>query len=345
MIKSVYEDLVDKIRGFRSDPVESLGFIIPYAIGLSALLVGIIAYIIFIVNGGYTAQIAAVEEYGIFAGYDKKFTVGTTGMIFSGVGGIIIAALVALEFILIMTYYFIQGFLPIVMGVDLGLITIQTITTVYLINKTIGVFPRSYLEMRWVFEPFAEVGIIPEVALVVYGVIAVALIITFVFLLFQIDECKSMVVYSAVSLVISYGAIPLLLLFLQNIIPLVTGLLALIIIVVVVVVLFYFISLGGNSGSDNTNYKSNNEESKREPSKPVEMAPTQEVKKYNINTVFYVDKGDGLFEPCGPCIFYKDGFGFRQCVCSVEYFEKGKVAIVNKGVRVMNIAGCRRPQR
>lgn len=57
----------ESIKGFSSDPINNLGFLIPMAICLTSIVTGIVTYIMFIVNGGYSSRL-------------RKFTFGNNGV-------------------------------------------------------------------------------------------------------------------------------------------------------------------------------------------------------------------------------------------------------------------------
>ena len=58
------------------------------------------------------------------------------------------------------------------------------------------------------------------------------------------------------------------------------------------------------------------------------------------------DKGGyGIMTPQTDCIYYKNNVGNKTFICTVKEFETGKVAIIYKGKRLTNIAGCKRPER
>ena len=73
MIKNVFERTKESIRDFTSDPINNLGYLIPVLIGLITFVSGVVAYVKFIVGGGYVSQINATKEFGLFDGYDDKF--------------------------------------------------------------------------------------------------------------------------------------------------------------------------------------------------------------------------------------------------------------------------------
>lgn len=70
VIKSIYERVKDSISNFTFDIINNLGFLIPVLIGLVSFVSGVVNYIKFIVTGGYSSQVSATKEFGIFDGYD-----------------------------------------------------------------------------------------------------------------------------------------------------------------------------------------------------------------------------------------------------------------------------------
>ena len=86
----------DALVNFKDAPVESLTCLIPLAIKIIAIITGIVAYIAYLVTGGYTEQIARISEYGFMN--DSIFSVGTAGWITGGIIGDFIGILVLIEF-------------------------------------------------------------------------------------------------------------------------------------------------------------------------------------------------------------------------------------------------------
>ena len=89
----------------------------------------------FVAKGGYVAQIDAIKVYGIFGGYDKKFTIGTSDSITAGLIGKIIILLLITEFVLMMFNYFkfVGKTKRIVMIADLVMLSIQSILVTYVV--------------------------------------------------------------------------------------------------------------------------------------------------------------------------------------------------------------------
>ena len=104
-VKGLISRTGESIKGFSSDPINNLGFLIPMAICLTSIVTGIVTYIMFIVNGGYSSQVGSIKENGL-DGISEGFTSGTTGMMVPGIVGKILLALVVAELIVMLINYF-----------------------------------------------------------------------------------------------------------------------------------------------------------------------------------------------------------------------------------------------
>ena len=353
MIRDIFERTKESVKDFTSDPIKNLGYLIPILIGLITFISGVISYIKFILDGGYVNQVNATKEFGLFSGYEEKFTSGTTGMITAGVVGKMILALICIELIFLMINYFRTSGKAkrIIMIVDLVVIGIQIALTTTVFWAAIGNLVISEEAAYEVLKPFEGMSINPKAILITYAVITLVSLICFLVLVLITKDCRRMTGYSAKALAVAYLGLPLVFLFLQNIIPLATGVIALAVIGLVIFIGFkIFLSVvdgestssGSYSSEASTTYSRN--EIKEE--KPVEKQPYQEVKKYDLNTTFWRDTGGyGVMVPQADCIYFKNAWEEKTYSCTVSDFEKGKVVIMNKNKRVMSVVGCKTPER
>ena len=83
IIREMYCEFIETIKDVKNDPIGSLSLLIPAVIFLMVFGAGIVSYVMFIVNGGYTIQIDSVKESGIFEGYADRYTLGTIGVMFN----------------------------------------------------------------------------------------------------------------------------------------------------------------------------------------------------------------------------------------------------------------------
>lgn len=352
MIKNIYKKTKEAISNFSSDPINNLAFIIPVFIGLITFLSGILTYFMFILKGGYGNQASAIGAYG---GFDEKFTTGTTGLITSGIVGKIIFALVCVEFILMMINYFRNSGKAkrIVMIVDMVILVIQIILTVTVFGIAIGKLVINQEDAYEALKPFEGITINVKTLFITYGVISLVSIIVFIVLIKTSMECRCMVKNTVISLGISYIGIPLFFLVLENIVSLATSALTIIFVCgILFLVLKIFVGGASEGGGSSSGARASHSGSSSRGDNystdfaKVEKGPKQEVQKYDLNTTFWRDKGGcGAWVPRVDCIYYKNMWGEKKYACTVEDFEKGKVVILNKGNRIMNVAGCKTPER
>lgn len=354
MIKNIFERTKESVRDFTSDPINNLGFLIPILIGMITFISGVISYIRFIVAGGYVNQVNATKEFGVFSGYDEKFTSGTTGMITAGVVGKIILVLIGIEFVLMLINYFRTSGKAkrIVMIVDLVVMVIQIVLTTAVFWIAIGNLVVSEEAAYEALKPFDGISINPKAILITYAVITLASLICFLVLVLITKDSRWMIGYSAIALAVAYIGLPLVFLFLQNVIPLATGAIALAIIALVLFIIFKVVLAGGgesgNAGSTGSTHSSSVSSSSGggwfsdDDTKKVNtgnLSEAGEKKRKNKDLV--------IEETCAYIPYFNRTLGFKlwkvhgmmhdyvasdnglttREVCSLELFEKGKFHI------------------
>lgn len=194
------------------------------------------------------------------------------------------------------------------------------------------------------------IAINPKAILITYEVITAVSLITFFVLILIHKNCRQMIGYTCKSLFFAIIIVPTAFWLLQNVIPLAAGI---VLIVICGIVLFLIIAMirgdGESASSGNVSASMGHSVStagSTSAPKSVEKQPYQKVKKLDLNTSFWRDKGGyGILVPQADGIYYEDAQGGKTYACTVSQFEKGEVAIFNKGKRIMNIAGCKKPER
>lgn len=359
MIKYIYEESKRAIKNMPSDPVNSLGYLLPVLTGLLTFISGLVAYVRFIAEGGYTRQIRVTKELGLFGGYSEKFTTGTTGMITAGTISKIILVLVCAELVLSVINYFKNtgkvkriGMITalVIMGIQITL----SVTILRIASGDIIIDEQSVYKA---LEPLEGITINPRAIWITYAVLTLGSIICFFVLMFFTKECKWMMHNTVIALAVSYMGIPLSVLLLENVIPLVTGLVALVIIGVVVVVGFKIITIGEGVSDSITSYEAPNNSSRN--SDTANSSPSRSSAGSSWNSGYdtraakqgdlteqekerlkrgerivkencaYIPKGFKLYKVRGFAHDYvasDNGLVTRE-VCSLELFEKGKYHI------------------
>lgn len=336
---------------FNEQPLNSLGQIIPVGMVVASIVGFIVAIIKFIIAGGFSNQITSLKG-DFFRGISEGLTDGTASVLTSGIVSTIISILLFAELlVLIISYYKTENKAKkIVASICLGIGTVLFGVAGFILAVVFGVINLSeqmeikIVEMLTVFDGMQTSTIVN--GLKITAIIGVVALIVFVILML-VSEYKWMIINTAIALLLSYVILPLVLLLVENIIPMIAG-------VVAIVVIGGAIFLGGKiflSGSGESSGSSSvgrsvgtSSSTSRTESKPKEKY--QQKKVYDLNTTFWRDKGgNGFFVPEADCIYMKDASGRKTYVCTVHDFEKGNVAIINKRVRVTNVAGCEPPER
>lgn len=339
------------IKFFNEHTLNSLGQIIPVGMVVASIVGFIVAIIKFIIAGGFSNQITSLKG-DFFRGISEGLTYGTASVLTSGIVSTIISILLFAELlVLIISYYKTENKAKkIVASICLGIGTVLFGVAGFILAVVFGVINLSeqmeikIVEMLTVFDGMQTSTIVN--GLKITAIIGVVALIVFVILML-VSEYKWMIINTAIALLLSYVILPLVLLLVENIIPMIVG-------VVAIVVIGGAIFLGDKillSGSGESSGSSSvggsvgiSSSTSRTESKPKEKY--QRKKVYNLNTRFWRDKGEnGFFVPEADCIYVKDASGRKTYVCTVDDFEKGNVAIINKRVRVTHVAGCEPPER
>lgn len=342
------------IKFFNEHTLNSLGQIIPVGMVVASIVGFIVAIIKFIIAGGFSNQITSLKG-DFFRGISEGSTYGTVSVLTSGIVSTIISILLFAELlVLIISYYKTENKAKkIVASICLGIGTVLFGVAGFILAVVFGVINLSeqmeikIAEMLTVFDGMQTSTIVNGLKITaIIGVVALIVLV----ILMLVSEYKWMIINTAIALLLSYVILPLVLLLVENIIPMIVG--------VVIVGVVAIVGIGGAiflrdkillSGSGESSGSSSvggsvgtSSSTSRTESKPKEKY--QRIKKYDFNTIFWRGKGDGILEP-EESIFMENVQGETTCVCSVYDFEKGNVAIINKRVRVINIAGCKTPER
>ena len=344
-IKAIPRNAKESIKSFRDNPINGLGSIIPMLIGLVSLITGVIAYIKFITSGGYSLQLEMIKQNG-FKGIRDSFTTGTTSMMISGVIGKVLLALFLAEFILILINYFKNREIGmrIAMIIDLivaGIvIALPNITDDMFINVGLRVFSEE--QILQIYKGLEEkAGII----VIIYGGIAIATLIFLLVFIIDTAGCKEMVVYMGYALACAYIIFPLFFLFLQNVIPLVSGVVGGVALVVIGALFIFGFKILVSSNGEGGAISSSSESS----SGGGSWSSSYKEKKVNTECGENKRKKGELVieETCAYVPDLNSFLGFKLCkvhgithdyvaidniattreICSLELLEKGKFHI------------------
>lgn len=251
-MREIYKQIKEKIINFTTDPIGVLAFLTPLVIVLISFISGIVAYIRFIVSGGYITQIDYVKEEGFFGNIEDRFLKGTTGDINSGIIGKIILILVLIELILLIVSYFRdRGMVrKIVMIVDLILIIVQGVLTIKVFFKLILAAIHSIDAFEIEMYKFEGITSKPVIDVFVYVVISIIAIGLFVIMLLTSKQVGELFRHTIKMGCVVYIGIPLGFVVLQNIITIFASVIGIGLCGVIIFILFS-IFFGETSGNPN----------------------------------------------------------------------------------------------
>lgn len=325
------EKVVNAVKSFRKNPIDSIGIMVPVLVGLTALIGFITAYITFFVNGGYTEQIELIKTNGI-DGINKAFTGGTIYIIYSGIILGIISVLLVVAFIMMMIAYFTRE------SKAKKIIMIVFIAFTALLGGIILLIDAIY---EGKVEPVTEQGIsilelldnsnMPMIILVI-AVLALLLVVSIFMLLFT-AKSGWMVKHNIKAALTSFVGLPLFLLFLENIVPLFAG----IIVLAVIGGLIYLIikSVSSSAGSGGGVSSSSGESSSGHSKNSLDKSKGDD--KKNDKNCVYVDLGilggklykmHGLIDP--DYVGYNGSGLAISYICSLDDLRKGRFHIYDK---------------
>lgn len=321
-------EIKEALQDFRENPMEGLIFLLPVVILGISIVSGIVGYVSFIMQNGYKNQFAVIKSEGIM----ESFTKGTSTFGIKGPIGTTIIILLIIQVLVMLISYFINS------DGNAAMIT-DIVGVVVLIG---GICLTQWQEHHWgtsfirgiisFIGKYKELDIdhVEEIVLGCMGIAAIALIIGFGILLAR--EYEEGVLLTLFCAAMNYIAIPLIILFLENIIPL------LILIVVGIIIVIGLVTglgeSGGSSVGESSVSRTESSGSRNTTSKKAEPEKTQE-RKANSSYIENYNEAGGI------CLhkvksswredyIESDNSLVTRRICSIKALEKGEYHIYDK---------------
>ena len=322
-------EIKEALQDFRENPMEGLIFLLPVVILGISIVSGIVGYVSFITHKGYKNQFAVIKAEGIM----KSFTKGTSTFGIKGPIGTTIIILLIIQVIVMLIAYFINSDDNTAMITDIAGIVV-------LIG---GICLTQWQEYNWgtsfirgiisFIGKYKELDIdqVEEIVLGGMGIAVLALVIGFGVLLAR--EYEEGVLLTLFCAAMNYIAIPLIILFLENIIPLL-----ILIVVGIIIVIGLVTGLGGSGEGSSAGESSMSRTESRElsssrntTSKKTEPEKMQEnssyIENYNENGEIHLYKVKSSW---GEDYIELDNSVVTRRICSIKALEKGEHHIYDK---------------
>ena len=246
---SIKAGMIELKNDFKSDKVAKGSQIMTDIIRISSVIGAIVAFIIFIVQGNYGNQWKIVKEVGIFAGFDQASTTGTAGMMYEVIG-LITGLFLLVQIILFIILFFrdISKAKKVCMVLNLLLIfaDILIMLIFQLINNRTIMVSQGMEKNIKSFMGSLSGGNVREGAEMFVMILFIAAITFFLLLILQLgfEIGSERIKEFGKNVAFVYIIVPLVLLFLENVIPMA----ALALILVIIYILFYVFTHMFSSG-------------------------------------------------------------------------------------------------
>lgn len=320
-VKKLFYRTIDSIKDFNKNHINNFGFLIPIAMSLTSIISAVVGYIIFIAKGGYSTQFLHIKQSGI-DGITKSFTTGTSGFLTGGIVLKIVFFLFLAQLVVMLIAYFRESekAKKILMIIDLSLFAIVIIASVVIFliaNGSIEAYQNQLV---------LNIKTIKTI----YCILALLALVIFIVLVL-ISKCRWMLGYSVLCLALNFIVMPLIMLLIENIIPLVLGIIVLVFIAGMIYLIFKVILSENSEGSfstasdSSTNMNEINDkiEQKGKAGEPVKEENSIYIQDLNKFLGIKLYKVHGIFHDY---VESDNGIGTRE-LCSVEQLDKGKFHI------------------
>ena len=332
-IKNSYLETVCRIKNFKDDPIGSLNYLINVVVFLMAIIGGIVSYIVFITNGVYAEHIEIFKENGI-GGMSEAFTFGTIACFTKGIPGIIAICLIITNIILsTIAYIKVSGiFKKVAIIIDLSIFTLSGAFLVFFDAVGKGLFGTDFNSDNIFIQLFNKINNMETFVLVLMGIFAGSALLLIVLLIIT-HESRGMFYNTFLNSILYFAAAPLLVLFLENIIPLVSSALYVALFCVILFVIIKVIlssGAGGDSASSSNGGFSGSSKSSGSTGAPKPATPKPKDRVVTEKDRAYVPKGLKVVRVKGLMHDYvatENFVGVTYELCSVEALEKDKFHI------------------
>lgn len=246
---SIKKSVISCWRDFKRDPMDTMGRMIPIFIIIIAIITGLVSWITYIMQGGYTMQIELLKSKGI-SGIEESFSFRER----QGLNGTIMqvgtCSLFAAEIFIMLLALFMKSaaWKKIMMAVTICMSTVIGLVTYYA-YKIFDFWSYAFSIVKLTEEQTNTVIKVAQEAkgrfpIKIYVAVVCVLALVFVVLLL-LEENRWMLKKSVIAMAINYLAVPLALFLVENVIPLVAG-----IALLAVIALVAFIFFGGSSSEE-----------------------------------------------------------------------------------------------
>lgn len=289
-IKENIEETVTSVKLLKEQPLHSLGQILPVAMILLSILGFLIALIKFITQGGFSSQLSSLNN-DFFQGVIEGFSLGTVNILTSGIIPSLILSIAIGEIIIIIISYFRteNRNKRILVGACSGIAVFFIGTAGFILAVGFGKLRLSEAMTLKIYE-FVSIfnGIPSSLFIMILNILTfVGLVCLAVSAVLVIrSEHKWMFKNTATALFVNFICLPLVLLILENIIPMSISLIALVVLGGLLLLfgeIFFFGSGQDSKGTGNSYTDKASSLSKSKESLAVKKEEAKQPKQWKID--------------------------------------------------------------
>lgn len=323
----------ERLKEFKKDWAGNIALCCSWLACAAAVIGFFVLYVMYIVQGGYPAQVQALKDGGM----EGSFTGGTAVLMYRSFLGYLLYTLLILSAIFTAIEIFVTAsvFRKIFMGIDLFLFALSigsiSFMAIYLDAPRSPWRDKVDLQMLGIMTRFG----VQDYGTLINNILFIALFVFLAaFILFVIVSKKRTLSRIFVAAVISLGALPLLLLLLENL--LFIGF-AIIYAALFVAVLWYIGQAmmsgsqevgnnGGSSGGASGSHLTGKE--KRAEQKDIRIIQVPAGQK------LYIDERYGGGAPMTKCVFTDTATLNHKYLCTLKDLQTGNVKIMQGGKEI-----------
>lgn len=330
----VKEDILEdktRLKGFRENWSGCVSAVCAYLACVAALIGFFVFYGLYIVKGGYPAQLEALKASGL----DESITGGTVILMYRSFVGYLVFPMIGLSAMFAVVELFLRASVlrKSFMAVDLFLFVLSTGFLIFLAVYMDS--PRTEWRDKvdlWMFQLMTRFRIeefykLEETLLLVSLGISVAAIVVFVIL-----AQKKTVSRTLFAAVFSLGLLPLLLFVLENLLfiafAIVFSVLLWVVLKIIVEIFLSGLHESGEGGASSKSVSKSTEKKKSSEKKEIRVI------QIGNNQRIYIDEGNGFAAPMTKCVFTDTSFINHKYLCTLKELQSGQVKIMQGGKEI-----------
>lgn len=216
--QNIKDKITDVVKRIKENPIDNLCLILPKLAVATSIVGFVIALIIYIAQGGYGTQINLIKSTGIMSSFSR----GTTSIIYGNIIGLTVKVFLTLNLILLMVALFKQSSkvkkaIMIVNFLLIGIICVSAFVINAILFRKIALSGDQEAQIIDFMNGLNSQSI--EIFQIIILVLCVLIGVSFLIMILT-SKCRWVGGHICVAGIVSFGIVPLVLVIIENIVPL-----------------------------------------------------------------------------------------------------------------------------